>query len=171
MDEDDVGDVGEKSAKKNPMEPWNQNVRKLRKRLGAIKWVRKLGHLLETQNDWDEEIPPWVHAVWEIIMSMDKSSKQYVKDKARAGREKQKRREKKDRKKAKPSARKAAGKKTQDSSNSSSSDSETTSSEDNSNSSTTSADSTPRRRTGGRRVGAVSSRAPEFQIINGHFKS
>ena len=130
MDEDDVGDVVEKSAKKNPMEPWKKNMRKLRKRLGAIKWVRKLGHLLETQNDWDAEITPWARGVREIIMSMDKSSKQYVKDKARAGREKQKRGEKKVRKKAKRRARKAAGRKTQDSSNSSSSDSETTSSEE-----------------------------------------
>ena len=51
MEEDDVGDVGEKSAKRNPAEQSKKNAWKLRKHPGAIKWVRKLGHLLETQND------------------------------------------------------------------------------------------------------------------------
>ena len=148
-------------------------MRKPRKHPDAIKWVRKLGHLLETQTDWDEEIPPWARGVWEIIMGMDKSGKQYLKDEALAEREKQKRREKKARKKAKREARKAAGRKTRDSSESSSSDTETTSSEEGSDSPNTSSESTPRRRAGGRRVGAVSSGALEFKIINGkrHFKS
>ena len=115
VDEDDAGDAGEKSAKKNSIELLKKNVRKLRKHPSAIQWVRKLGHLLETQNDWDEEIPPWARGVWEIIMSMDKSGKQYSKDEARAEREKQKRREKKARKKAKRQARKSAGKNTRDS--------------------------------------------------------
>ena len=51
MDEDDVGEAGEKQAKRNPTEMSKKNVRKPRNRLGAIKWVKKLGQLLETQND------------------------------------------------------------------------------------------------------------------------
>ena len=89
MDEDDVGDAGGKSAKRNPTELSKKNVRKLRKHSCAIKWVRKLGQLLENQHDWDEEIPQWVRSIWEIILSMDKSGKQYLKDEARAEREKQ----------------------------------------------------------------------------------
>ena len=110
---------------------------------------------------------------WEIIMSMDKSSKQYLKDEARAEREKQKRREKRARKKAKQQARKAAGKKSRDLSESSSSGSETSSSEESSDRSNSSSESTPQRRTGGHGVGAVSSGVPEFKIVNGkhHFKS
>ena len=100
-------------------------------------------------------------------MSMDKPGKQYPEDEARAEREKQKRREKKAKKKAKRQARKAAVKKAWDSSESLSSDSETSSSEESSDSSNNSSESTPRRRTGGRRVGAVSSGAPVFKIING----
>ena len=40
-------------------EPSKRNVRKLRTRPGAIKWVRKLGQLLENQNDWEMDLPPW----------------------------------------------------------------------------------------------------------------
>ena len=173
MDEDGVGDKVEKSAKRNPTELSKKNVRKLRQRPVAIKWVRKLRQLLETQNDRHEKIPPWACGVWEIIMSMNKSAKQYLKDEARAKREKQKQREKKARKKAKRQARKEAGKKTRDSCDSSSSDNETSSSEKSSDNCTTSANSNPQKRTRGRRVGAVSSAAAESNIINGklHFQS
>ena len=58
MEEDDVGTTEEPRVKKNPTELSKRNVRKLRKRPGAIKWVRKLGQLLENQNDWEMELPP-----------------------------------------------------------------------------------------------------------------
>ena len=173
MDEDDVGDAGEKSAKRNPTKLLKKNVRKLRKRPGAIKWVWKFGQLLENQNDGEGETPQWARGVWEILLSMDKSCKQYLKDEATAVREKQKRGEKRARKKAKRQARKAAGKKSRDSSESWSNDSTMSSSDESSDSSDGSSESTPRRRTGGRGVGAVSSGALEFKIINGkrRFKS
>ena len=112
-------------------------------------------------------------AVQRFPLSMDKSGKQYLKDEARAETEKQKRHEKKARKKAKRHARKAAGRKSRHSSESSSNNSTTSSSDESSDSSDNSSESTPRRRSGGRRVGAVSSGAPEFKIINAkrHFSN
>ena len=171
IDEDDVGNAGGKSTKRNPTERSKKKVRKLRKRPGAIKWVRKLGRLLENQHYWDEEIPQWARSVWEIILSMNKSGKQYLKDEARADREKQKQREKKARKKAKRQASKASGKKSQDSMESSSNDSTMSSSDESSDNSSSSSESTPKRGTGRRRVGAVLSGAREFTIVNGkrHF--
>ena len=38
-----------------------KNVRKLRKRPGAVKWVRKLGQLIEKKADWDNELPDWAN--------------------------------------------------------------------------------------------------------------
>ena len=90
----DANGTDVKQSKKNPTELSKRNVRKLRKGLGAIKWVRKLGQLLETQNDWDADLPPWAHGVWTIILGMDKSGKQHLKEEARTEREKQKRKEK-----------------------------------------------------------------------------
>ena len=153
-----------KQSQENPAEPSKRNVRKPRKRPGGIKWVRKLGQLLETQNDWDADLPPWAHGVWNIILSMDKLGKPYLKDKARAQREKQKR---KARKKAKQQARKAAGKKARDSSELSKSESTSSSSDESSDSSTSNGESHPGKRRFTHKAEAVSSGALEFKIING----
>ena len=173
MEKDDAGLTDEPRVKKNPTELSKRNARKLRKRPGAIKRVRKLGQLPENQNDWEMDLPPWAHSVWEIILSMDKSGKQLLKDEARAERAKERQREKKARKKAKRQARKVAGKKTKGASDSSSSSSGSSSSDESSDSSSSSGRSTPRGRPFNRKSGSVSSGMPEFKIINGkcHFKA
>ena len=63
MEMEDADGADGKQSKKNPTEPTKRNVRKPRKRSGAIKWVRKLGQLLETQNDGDVDLPLWAHGV------------------------------------------------------------------------------------------------------------
>ena len=81
------------------------NLRRVRKRKGAAKWIHKLSKMVETMaKNSAEEVPMGVIAreIWDIIMELDKDGRRLLKDKAKNKR----RREREKKKKAKAKAKK-----------------------------------------------------------------
>ena len=98
------------SLQEEPLGLNRDSLRRVRKRKGAPKWVRKLSKMVETMaKNSAEEVPMGVIAqeIWGVIMELDKDGRRLLKDKAKN--RKQREREKK--KKAKAKAKKSQGKK------------------------------------------------------------
>ena len=73
MEEDVTPGAGDGRQPKEYQVLTKKNVRKLQKRLGAAKWVRRLGGLIEMKADSENELPDWANDLWDIILSFDKT--------------------------------------------------------------------------------------------------
>ena len=150
-----------------------KNLRKLRKHPGAAKWVGKLGQLIKLRADWENEPPDWVNELWDIILSLDKTGKQYLKNEACADKAREKRKQKKAKKKAPRKASKKAGKKVNRDSQSTSSSSNRSDNDGSTDSSSSNSDPAPKRYSTNSTTGSTTNGMPEFKVLNGrhHFKS
>ena len=90
------------SLQEEPLGLNKDNLRRVRKRKGAPKWVRKLLKMVETMaKNSAEEVPMGVIAqeIWDVIMELDKDGRRLLKDEAKN--KEQREREKKTKAKAK----------------------------------------------------------------------
>ena len=94
------------SKKKEPLGLNRDNLRRMRKRKGAPKWVPKMSKMVETMaKNNTEEVPMGVfaHEIWDAIVELDKDGRRLLKDEAKN--KKQREREKRKKAKAKPKKR------------------------------------------------------------------
>ena len=97
------------SLQEEPLGLNKDNLRRIRKRKGAPKWVRGLSKMVEAMAENSaKEVPMGVivQEIWDVIMELDKDGRHHLKDEAKN--RKQREREKK--KKAKAKAKKRAKK-------------------------------------------------------------
>ena len=111
--------------------------------------------------------------MWDIILSLDKTGKRYLKDEARAYEGREKLKQKKAKKKARKLVRKEAGKKVKSDSESTASNSDRSDSDDNAGRFSSSLDPTPKPYWTNRTAGSTTRGMPEFKVLNGqrHCKS
>ena len=93
------------SLKEEPLGLKRDNLRRVRKRKGAPKWVRKLTKMVDSMTKKStEEVPLGIVAqeIWGIVMELDRDGRRLLKDEAKN----KKQREKEKKKKAKAKAKK-----------------------------------------------------------------
>ena len=191
-DEEEEGDASQEKGKgrtrSSDLTP--KALSRARHRTGAPRWTKKLTKLIERHLEVDEEtgelgdIPEVLQKIWEMILKLDDTGKEELKERARADKKKARRKEKKAEKKAKKG--KGGKKKKRDySSSSSSSSSDYSSSSSSSSGSSSSSDGKKKKKKkrksksrdkgkGKEKAGGGGSRGtrgPEFKVIGGdrHF--
>ena len=102
------------SLKEEPLGLNRNNLRRVRKRKGAPRWVRKLTKMVELMiKDSTEEVPWGVVAqdIWGIVMELDRDGTRLLKDEAKNKKhcEKERRRRQRRRRRSGPRRSKSAG--------------------------------------------------------------
>ena len=183
------------SLQEEPLGLNRDNLRWVRKRKGAPKWVRKLSKMVETMaKNSAEEVPMGVIAqeMWDVIMELDKDGRRLLKDEAKNRKQREREKKKKAKAKAKKRAKKEQNRRKQESrqkakqadtdssdDSSTSSDSSDSTSWDSSSDSSADSDSSSdkdrknKSRDGGGRDGTLKPRRGrsedfDFRWINGH---
>ena len=98
------------NEKESPYEVLNlENVRKIRKRLGAPKWTVRLSKALRDYLQQPEraEEHSLANAIWEVMRKMDRQGSAYLKEEWKKRHKKEKKRRHKERKKAKKAGHKS----------------------------------------------------------------
>ena len=97
------------SLHEEPLGLNRDSLRRVRKRKGSPKWVRKLSKMVETMaKNSAEEVPMGVIAqeIWDVIMELDKDGRRLLKDEAKNKKQQEREKKKKAQAKAKMWAKK-----------------------------------------------------------------
>ena len=106
------------SLREEPLGLNRDNLRRVRKRKGAPKWVRKMSKMVEAMaKSSAEELPMAVIAqeMWDVIMELDKDGRRLLKDEAKNRKQREREKKKKAKAKAKKQAKKEQKRRKQES--------------------------------------------------------